>query len=54
MTYLGHKTTNNLVYVLYTVKLQWLNMKKKNTLNYPKSAMGFFSKRLKNEFDREN
>ena len=28
------------------------NMKKKNTLNYPKSAaMGFFSKGLKNEFE---
>ena len=29
------------------------NMKTKNTLNYPKSAaMGFFSKGLKNEFER--
>ena len=28
------------------------NMNKKNTLNYPKSAaLGFFSKRLKNEFE---
>ena len=28
------------------------NMKKKNTLNYPKfAAMGFFSKGLKNEFE---
>ena len=28
-------------------------MKKKNTRNYPKSAaMGFFSKGLKNEFER--
>ena len=31
----------------------FFNMKKKNTLNYPKSAaMGFFSKGLKNEFER--
>ena len=34
-------------YTQYTI----FNMKKKNTLNYPKSAMGFFSKRLKNEFE---
>ena len=28
------------------------NMRKKNTLNYPKpAAMGFFSKGLKNEFE---
>ena len=35
-------------YTQYTI----FNMKKKNTLNYPKSAaMGFFSKGLKNEFE---
>ena len=35
-------------YTQYTI----FNMKKKNTLNYPKSAaMGFFSKGFKNEFE---
>ena len=30
----------------------FFNTKKKNTINYPKSAvMGFFSKGLKNEFE---
>ena len=36
-------------YTQYTI----FNMNKKNTLNYPKSAaMGFFSKGLKDEFER--
>ena len=36
-------------YTQYTI----FNMNKKNTLNYPKSAaMGFFSKGLKNEFEK--
>ena len=36
-------------YTQYTI----FNMNKKTTLNYPKSAaMGFFSKGLKNEFER--
>ena len=35
-------------YTQYTI----FNMNKKNTLNYPKSAvMGFFTKRLKNEIE---
>ena len=35
-------------YTRYTI----FNMKKKDTINYPKSAvMGFFSKGLKNEFE---
>ena len=35
-------------YTQYTI----FNMNKKNTINYPKSAAtGFFSKRLKNEFE---
>ena len=35
------------------VSLPFLNMKRKITLNYPKSAaMGFFSKGPKNEFQR--
>ena len=35
-------------YTQYTI----FNMNKKNTLNYPKStAMGFFFKELKNEFE---
>ena len=35
-------------YIQYTI----LNVNKKNTLNYPKSAaMGFFSKGLKEEFE---
>ena len=36
-----------------THNIPFFNMKKKNTLNHPKSAaMGFFSKGLKNEFER--
>ena len=36
-----------------TLNISFFNMKKKNTLNYPKSAaMGFFSKALKNVFER--
>ena len=35
-------------YIIFNIK----NKKKKSTLNYPKSvAIGFFSKRLKNEFE---
>ena len=36
-----------------THNIPFFNRKKKNTLNYPKSAaMRFFSKGLKNEFER--
>ena len=36
-----------------THNILFFNMKKKNTLNYPKSAaLGFFSKGLKIEFER--
>ena len=36
-----------------THNIPFFNMKKKNTRNYSKSAaMGFFSKGLKNEFER--
>ena len=36
-----------------TYNIPFFNMKKKNTRNYLKSAaMDFFSKRLKNEFER--
>ena len=39
---------DSIEYTQYTI----FNMKKKTTLNYPKSAaMGFFSKGLKNEFE---
>ena len=44
---LPHRGDSN-EYTQYTI----FNMKKKNTLNYPKSAaMGFFYKGLKNEFE---
>ena len=43
-----HRGDSN-VCTQYTI----FNMNKKNTLNYPLSAaMGFFSKGLKNEFER--
>ena len=36
-----------------THNIPFFNMEKKNTRNYPNSAaMGFFSKGLKNEFER--
>ena len=36
-----------------TPNIPFFNMEKKNTLNHPKSAaMGFFSKRLTNVFER--
>ena len=39
--------------LMCTHNILFFNMKKKNTLNYPKSAaMGFFPKGLKNEFKR--
>ena len=45
---LPHRGDSN-EYTRYTI----FNMKKKNTRNYPKSAaIGFFSKGLKNEFER--
>ena len=44
---LPHRGDSN-EHTQYTI----FNMKRKNTLNYPKSAaMGFFSKGLKNEFE---
>ena len=44
---LAHRGDSN-EYTQYTI----FNMKKKNTLNYPKSAaMRFFYKGLKNEFE---
>ena len=34
-----------------TTQYTIFNMNKKNTLNYPSAAMGFFFKGLKNEFE---